>query len=446
VDLDALYSAHVAELGQRYGRVLEEHGLDAVVVHSGSPIRRSVFDDQFWPLRGCPHFQHWVALREPDCALLVRKGRRPLLARTTASSFWEKPAAPESEAFLEVLDVVSLRRPENVHDHLGSEHAGRIAFVGEDRAAAGAWGIPDERACPPSLVAALDGTRTTKTPYEVACIAEATRRARAGHEALREAFGAGDSSELDLHLLYLRATAQDDAETPYKNIVAIGPNAATLHHVAYGRHAQKRGAESLLVDAGACCRGYAADITRTWTKGTGAAASAFAHVVALMEALQQRLCAEIRVGIPFEDLHDRSHLEIGQALRDVGLVRCGAEEAVASGVTRAFYPHGLGHSLGLQTHDVGCALRPPRADNRFLRNTTEIAPGQVFTVEPGLYFIAPLLDELRGKPAGRDVDWKVVEALVPMGGVRIEDDIHVLDRDIRNVTREQLPVGGGTIE
>jgi Xaa-Pro dipeptidase len=112
-------------------------------------------------------------------------------------------------------------------------------------------------------------------------------------------------------------------------------------------------------------------------------------------------------------------------------------------VTRAFYPHGLGHSLGLQTHDVGCGLRAPRADNPFLRNTSDIAGGQVFTIEPGVYFIDALLGELRARPAGSLVDWNIVEALAPLGGVRIEDDVHVLPAGARNLTREQLPVGGG---
>ena len=109
--------------------------------------------------------------------------------------------------------------------------------------------------------------------------------ARAGHDALRDAFRARDASELDLHLLFLRATRQDDWETPYKNIVALGENAATLHHVAYGRQARGRAAESLLVDAAATCRGYCGDVTRTWVKGTGAAASTFAQLVAGVEAM-----------------------------------------------------------------------------------------------------------------------------------------------------------------
>ena len=428
VSLDSLYLDHVADLERRFAGVLSEQGWDAVVLESGTPAKRSRFDDQYWSLRPCPHFQHWLPLAEADCALVVRAGQKPTLLRTAGTSFWERPAPPESTAFEQAFQVVLLRDAADTKQHYGT---GRVAFVGEGREG------------PAELVKALDALRTTKTPYEVACLAEANRRARAGHEALRDAFRAGVASELDLHLLYLKATAQDDWETPYKNIVALGENAATLHHIAYGRTAHAREAESLLVDAGASCRGYGADITRTWTKGSGATASGFAQLVAGVEAMQKRLCGAVKVGLPYEQLHDESHRQGGVILRDVGIVRGSADEAVAGGVTRAFYPHGLGHSLGLQTHDVGCALKAPRADNPFLRNTTDVAAGQVFTIEPGIYFIDALLAELRATPEARLVDWTAVDALAPLGGVRIEDDVVVEAAGVRNLTREHLPVGGG---
>jgi Xaa-Pro dipeptidase len=429
-DLDALYLDHVADLDARFGRVLSELGWDAVVVESGAAARKSQFDDQYWPLRPCPHFQHWVPLAQAGCALVVRPGQKTTLLLGAVSSFWERAAPPESVAFEQAFAVVRLRDAADAGQHYGG---GKIAFVGEGREG------------PTDLVKALDELRTTKTPYEIACLAEANRRARAGHDALREAFRAGAASELDLHLRYLAATAQDDWETPYKNIVALGANAATLHHVAYGRTAPTRAAESLLVDAGASCRGYGADITRTWTKGTGATASAFAGLVAGVEAMQKRLCAAVRIGVPYEQLHDESHRQVGVVLREAGIVRGSVDEAVAHGVTRAFYPHGLGHSLGLQTHDVGCGLKAPRADNPFLRNTSDVALHQVFTIEPGIYFIEPLLAALRARPEASIVDWNAVEALSPLGGVRIEDDLVVREGGVRNLTREQLPVGGGAV-
>jgi Xaa-Pro dipeptidase len=238
----------------------------------------------------------------------------------------------------------------------------------------------------------LDALRTKKSDYEILCLREANVRAARGHDAVVARFRAGDASELELHLAYLGATAQDDAETPYKNIVALGEHASVLHHVHYGKRRTARAAESLLLDAGAQCLGYASDITRTWVRGQGAGVDAFAQLLSGVEQLQQELCNEAAVGEPYEALHDACHDKLAAVLVETGVWAGSREEAVAAGVTRAFLPHGLGHSLGLQCHDVGCALRPPRKENPFLRNTSTIEARQCFTIEPGVYFIDALLD------------------------------------------------------
>jgi Xaa-Pro dipeptidase len=436
--LEELHRAHVSRLAADTARALQQHGFDALVIHSGSPLKWVQVDDNYWPLRTTPEFRHWAPLHEAGCALVVEPGRKPRLLRPTERSFWEDPAPPESEHFWGAFDVVEVPAASAMRELMPE---GSAAFLGDDVAAAASWGIAAVN--PPELVRTLDQLRVLKTPYEVECIAEANRRAAAGHEELRKSFADADRSELELHLAFLRATRQDDAETPYKNIVAFDAHAATLHHVSYAKHAQP--AQSMLVDAGAAFAGYASDVTRTWVKGKGAAASSFAQLVAQVEAMQQRLCAQAHVGLHYEALHDESHRQVAGILREVGLVKRSADDANASGITRAFYPHGLGHSLGLQVHDVGCATTKPRPENPFLRNTTIISEGQCFTIEPGVYFIDSLLRPLREGPRAKDVDWKLVDALAPFGGVRIEDDVVVRADGIRNLTREVLPKGGGAI-
>ena len=439
------YPAHVAGLQRAYEPALAASGFDAVVVHGGAAKKRSTFDDQWWPLRATPHFQHWVALTEPGAVLVVRAGHRPTLLRVTAVDFWEHAVAPESDHFEAHFDHVALAAADDAKAHVP---AGRVAFVGDEADIAARWGITAVN--PPGLVAALDALRVYKTPYELHCLAEANRRAAHGHEALRRAFFEGASSELELHLAYLAVTQQDDPETPYKNIVAYDANAATLHHVAYARRRPGEGGpRTLLLDAGATCLGYCSDITRTWVRDAGDATSAvFRGLVEGVEALQLRLCAAVAVGMPYEALHDRAHDEVGALLAATGVVTCSADEAVAAGLTRAFFPHGLGHSLGLQCHDVGCAVVKPRADNPFLRNTRVIEAGQTFTIEPGLYFIDALLRPLREGAGAARVDWRLVDALTPFGGIRIEDDVVVTGATgggaaIDNLTRAVLPEGGG---
>ena len=440
-ELAAKYRDHVAWLTKEYARVLSEHGLDAVVIHSGSPKPRSSFDDQFWPLRPVPHFHHWLPLETARSALVIESGKKPRLLWFNVVDFWEQAKQPESDHFWPSFDVQEVKDPAAIKELLPrGSGGGRIAFVGEEKPDCILWGLPESAFNPPELMKALDQLRVRKTPYEILCIREANRRAALGHKAVIDAFKAGEPSEFDLHLRYLHATGQDDPETPYKNIVALGKHAATLHHVGYSR--EKSSAQSMLLDAGAKYLGYDSDITRTAVKGSGAAANAFGQLVAGLEKMQQQLCRSAALGRPYEELHNQSHELLAPLLREVGISKPGAAtdaELVASGVTRRFLPHGLGHSLGLQTHDVGCRNTQPESRNPWLRNTTKIAPGQVFTVEPGVYFIDHLLAELRASPAGKPVDWRLVGELAPFGGVRVEDDLVVTDSGVQNVTRDYLP-------
>lgn len=431
VDLRADYREHVERLAHQYAEVLKQSELDAVVIHSGSPKKKSIFDDQYFPHRPTPHFQHWVNLWDADCAVVVVVGKKPKLYWPENKSFWERPR-PVDASFLD--GAFDVHRTAVTKDDLPS----RIAFVGETPERAAELGI--ENVNSPPLVAALDALRAQKSAYEITCLAEANVIAARGHEALRQAFQGGAVSELELHLAYLAATGQDDPETPYKNIVATDENAAILHHIAYG--VDRRKACSLLVDAGASYRGYNSDITRTWVRPGSSGVDAFAELALGLEEAQKALAARVKVGAVFETLHDDACLAVATLLKKAGVVRdISAEEADAKGISRVFLPHGLGHSLGLQTHDVGCALRKPKTENPYLRHTSSLEVGQVITIEPGIYFIDTLLAELREKPEGANVNWKLVDELAHFGGIRIEDDIVVTENGGRNLTRPSLPNG-----
>lgn len=438
--LDRLYLDHVARLQDAYSAALERHGFDALVIHAGVPARVSAFDDRYWPLRPTPAFAHWLPLVKADAALVIEPGRQPRLLHSRVSDFWESEPTLESTRFLDAFDELLVDGPIEPNRMLGGK---RTAFVGELDVRATRWGIPPEEVNPVSLLAALDQVRAHKSEYERRCIAEANRRAARGHRQVAEAFLAGDHSELELYLLYLQASEQSDVDPPYQSIVAMDRHAAVLHHVHYDRERMggKNGSSSgsLLVDAGAQYRGYASDITRTYAKGSEHGAELFATLVREMEALQAEICRRVRPGLPFEDLHDQAHVLLAPILRKLGLSSAPDDELVASGATRCLFPHGLGHCLGIQVHDVGCRLTPPRADNPFLRNTSVIAPGQVFTIEPGCYFIPGLLDDLRARPVGASFDWALVAEISRFGGVRVEDNVAVVDGGTVNLTRDNWP-------
>jgi Xaa-Pro dipeptidase len=201
------------------------------------------------------------------------------------------------------------------------------------------------------------------------------------------------------------------------------------------------------VDAGATVAGYASDITRT----TPAEPGPFADLVDAVEALQLALCDRVRAGIAFPELHREAHAGLGRVLAEAGLVRCSPEAAVEAGITLKFLPHGLGHLIGAQVHDVGGRLAGPDGsetappdDFPTLRTTRTLETDMVVTIEPGLYFIPSLLGELRESKAGGEVDWSAVEALVPFGGIRIEDDVRVLAEGHENLTRPAMAAAART--
>lgn len=430
MELDALYAAHVATLTDRVSLALERAGYDRVVIHAGDLVLRSRFDDLEWPFRPTPAFCHWASWPWPGSAVVLEKGRAARLLARRRSDFWERPEARDADLVRRGIDVTEV---ESSAELRSAAERPRSAFIGETKEAGIRLGFEEPDINPPALVELLHETRVHKTPYEVASLAEANRRAARGHRAVAAAFLEGERSELGLHLLHLGVIGED--QPPYGNIVALGDAAAVLHHHDYRDRPEAR---SLLLDAGAGARGYAADITRTHVAPGDD--SGFAELVASMDALQQAVIARIEVGIGYESLHDQAHDLLGGLLVEHGLVTCSAEAAVHQGLTRVFFPHGLGHSLGVQVHDVGCRRTPPRKENAWLRNTRTIETGQVFTIEPGLYFIDALLEPLRSEPLGESVRWDRIERLRGYGGIRIEDDVLVLDGSakgrVRNLSRE----------
>jgi Xaa-Pro dipeptidase len=168
----------------------------------------------------------------------------------------------------------------------------------------------------------------------------------------------------------------------------------------------------------------------------------FATLIDGMHNLQQELCAAVAPGVDWRELHLRAHRLVAGLLRDAGVLRIPADDAVATGVSSAFMPHGLGHLLGLQVHDVGglsaaAGTEPiPRPEGHpSLRLTRCLESGMVVTVEPGLYFIDSLLQDLRAGRHADAVNWTPVETLRSCGGIRIEDNVFVTNSGHDNITR-----------
>jgi Xaa-Pro dipeptidase len=125
------------------------------------------------------------------------------------------------------------------------------------------------------------------------------------------------------------------------------------------------------------------------------------------------------------------------------IITCSLEQALLHDIPSLFMPHGVGHLLGIQVHDAGGHLaneegevRQPPAEFPFLRNTRPMEQGMVFTVEPGLYFIPVLLNPERNSVTGKFLNWNLIDELLPLGGIRIEDNVLVEETKVINLTRQ----------
>jgi Xaa-Pro dipeptidase len=431
-----LFESHLRELQRRTEDILRSSKVDGLVVHSGTPMRYFA-DDQEPTFRPTPHFARFTPLGGPGHLLVVRPGARPKLVRFAPEDYWYEQLPLGKPFWAAGFDVEEVGEEAKTWTHLPATRG--FAFVGDCAALAREHGFADAAINPEPLVARLDWDRSLKTPYEIACIEEAERVAARGHRVAREAFEEGES-ELDIHHAYLEELGVTEEDLPYPTIIAQDEKSSILHYTGKRR---TRNAKVLLIDSGARHGGYASDITRTWA--TSAAEPVFRELIVKMDALQQSLCAEVRPGRPYLELHELAHVKIGDALHEVGVLRVGGREALARAVTQPFFPHGLGHFLGLQVHDVAGHQRapeggknPPPGEHPFLRTTRLLAEHQVFTIEPGLYFIPMLLRPHRSGPHRDVFDWALIERLMPSGGIRIEDNVAVTATGHRNLTRPHL--------
>jgi Xaa-Pro dipeptidase len=365
----------------------------------------------------------------------VVPGRRPRLVRCAPEDYWYEQGGIAETWWQDAFDYQEAPAVDDAWRTLG--RPAKAAFVGNEGDRAREAGLFDN---PAPLVARLDWMRSFKDEYEVACLEQATILGARGHRAARAAFAAG-ASEIEVHQAFVEAVGTTEGSLPYPTIVAVDEKAATLH---YERKRDIRGGRLLLLDAAAAWRGYACDITRT--TAASACDARFAALVAKMDTLEQELARAATPGRPYLEVHVLAHRGVARIASELGLLRVPAEEAFARGLTHPFLPHGVGHHLGIQVHDVAGRQKdasggsvPPPPEYPFLRNTRTIEPGHVFTIEPGLYFIPMLLRPFRSGPHASAFDWRLIDELTPFGGVRVEDNVLVTASGPRNLTREQLP-------
>jgi Xaa-Pro dipeptidase len=351
--------------------------------------------------------------------------------------YWHVVPDAPSGWWVEHFDIHIIRKPEEALALL-PKPAARCAILGEAQSALSA--APDESYVPnnpEAVINYLEYHRAYKTPYEIALMRQAQHLAVRGHRAAEAAFREG-KSEFAIHMAYCSAVGQDANDLPYGNIICLNEHGAVLHYTELGRTAPQQ-FRSFLIDAGASFHGYASDITRSYAFDTS---SEFQAMIDAVDAAQIGMCQGVRAGVDYKQLHVDAHLSLMGILKDFGVITVSPEAALATGVSAAFFPHGLGHPIGLQVHDVaGFAEsdrggRIPRPQGHpYLRMTRVLEPGMVVTIEPGLYFIDMLLDEVKQAGNAASIDWARVDAFRPYGGIRIEDEVMCTDGEAHNLTR-----------
>lgn len=416
------YAHHLSTVSARFDEALAATGFDAVIIHAGQP-RYAFQDDNPYAYRVNPLFKYWLPLtHSPHSALYYKPGHKPVVFLYQPRDFWHAHVAIEAGEWQQHVELVVIDDPTKIASHLGDKLK-QAVLLGEDFAEpVSSWSVTQRN--PQTLLDYLHYQRAVKTAWEIDNLRIANERATRAHVAARDAFFAG-ASELGIQQAYLAAIDAREIDMPYNNIVALNEHGAILHYDIYQTQAPQP-VRSFLIDAGAYYRGYCADITRTYsTQTTGF----FAELIAAMDAKQRALIDRIEVGQSYADLHVAQHHNTAQLLHDFGLMNGSVESIVAQGYTRAFFPHGLGHLIGLQVHDVAGHMKNPQGElhqrdpnHPFLRLTRSMEDGQVFTIEPGLYVIDQLLEPYAGNA---DFNWQRIDELRPYGGVRIEDSVVV---------------------
>ena len=281
----------------------------------------------------------------------------------------------------------------------------------------------------PQLVKAVVDQRSVKEEAEIAEIENALAvsarmfdaAARSARPGATEAMVAGT----------LQGTALSyDRQQAYLPIVTV--KGEVLHNNTYTN--TLRHGDLMLIDAGAeSTLGYASDITRAYPVG-GEFTPQQRDIYTIVLEAQQAVIDAAAPGVTNLHLHLLAAKTIARGLRDLGLLHGSVEDIVDSGAHALFFPHGIGHMMGLDVHDmedlgdaVGYGEGQKRSDQfglAYLRLARKLEPGFVFTVEPGIYFIDALIDRWQAENLHSGyIDYHKVALFRGMGGVRIEDDV-----------------------
>jgi Xaa-Pro aminopeptidase len=411
---------------------------DPVILWSGGDRPRN-FPANSLPFRASSHFLYFAGLSLTNAAILLDTGRLTL--------FWDDPA-PAAELWHGITP-----QRQDWADQMGAD--AHLPLADLATRAAGAATIPVQdgvtrehqvqilgRALPPAT--ALEGIDfrlaeaivTLRLQHDQAAIAQLRAAAQitvAAHLAGMEATAAAPTEAAVRAAMEFMFLAHNFT-CAYNSIVSI--HGEVLHNPHY-HHAVQAG-DLLLADVGAETQaGWAADVTRTWPVA-GSFSSTQRDLYEVVLAAHDACIARVAPGVEFREIHLLAATELAAGLVDLGILKGQPEELVARDAHALFFPHGVGHLLGLDVHDMedlgdlaGYAPGRVRSDRFglcFLRLDRPLQSGMVVTIEPGFYQVSAILKDPQRRSAYRDcVNWDRLVQFRDVRGIRIEDDVLVTE-------------------
>ncbi|MCO4761847.1 MAG: aminopeptidase P N-terminal domain-containing protein [Myxococcales bacterium] len=393
------------------------------------------------PFRQDSSFLYYTGCDEPGAAALIRDGECTLFLHQVGEgdALWHGPT-PTIEQRAGALGVSDVRPADELAGVVASTLAeGPIATMAvsdpgrtqlaswwSNRALAfGAQHGDDD------LVDCVIAQRRTKSAAELAELRAAASHSAAAHIAVAQAARPG-ATERGLAAIFEGVLAARGCVPGYGTI--LSRRGEILHN--RGHAGTLTAGDLLLVDGGGeVGSGYTADITRTWPVGGPLNGRQLAAYEAILQA-QTAAIDLCRVGVRYREVHDAASRVLATFLRDVGILNCDEDEALETGAHGLFYPHGTGHLIGLDVHDLenfgdrpsypADRPRPTQFGTRSLRLDLPLEAGWVVTVEPGLYAVPDIIYDAKLRvELGDRVNWKEAERWVGFGGIRIEDDIAI---------------------
>ncbi|KAI8369970.1 peptidase M24, structural domain-containing protein [Blakeslea trispora] len=354
--------------------------------------------------------------------------------------FWKGPSFDSNE-LLELYDVDEVIQEADIAALLNTLKPTTI-YTLEDSLPMHAFQqmMPDCSVNQHSLQPALDEARLIKFPWEIDIIRQVSHSSSQAHIALMEQYRQ-EMTEADLAALFRWLCAQNKVyRQAYLPIVASGSRTATLHYSKNNQRIPKDIHTLILVDAGGEKHCYGSDITRTFP-AHGRFSEEAKTIYNIVLKMQEVVLSKLMPGVYWNDLHKLSVEVLCKELTRIGILTYGSqEELIQVGIPNAFYYHSLGHSVGLDVHDVGGREKKQKSfddsatESEFLISRP-LEEHMILTVEPGLYFNRTMLDIWTQYPGYQKYfDMEMLKKYEGVGGVRIEDTIVVTRHGYENLT------------